>query len=260
MIRLRNLLIVIPFATPVWAHSLPATAPAGSRTFCVGPDASPLGRLENWLWLNGRGRVSDMIRTDPIFSNLSLMIDAFDPGNRSASYVWDPASPPNLDSYPFDGPIADQFLIPGFRAKTNRRDLKGSVLISPATDHPDFSVSCALDSPRTSILLCELNAAYPPDPLIYLQARVGPDGWSDHSRKFPALVAKMRAIAACLDVTGRPFDTGNVEAALAATCLTKAGIGVSPQTPAPISSWPKYSSSFRPPNPRFRAKLLNPTP
>ena len=64
----------------------------------------------------------------------------------------------------------------------------------------------------------------PPDPLIYLKARLyHPQDWDKTRGELDDMVARMREIAACLDVTGRELEHNADGTPKLTGCKTGAG-------------------------------------
>lgn len=80
-------------------------------------------------------------------------------------------------------------------------------MMIPTDPDTGYSVMCDPNRQSGRLDFCSIKASYPPDPLISVKVRpYHPKDWDTTRNQLEVMVARMREIAACLDVTGRELE------------------------------------------------------
>lgn len=206
------LLIVSALAQSALAESDPGhLVVLNTRTFDLGIEVSKMRRDPDFVPMNEINWLKPILDTDPALGPVVFHLKMARPSNKTASWLWewgDVAEDGTLASFhKFSGDIPELYQVPGFETRTSHENGKGSVAILPREADAEFSLECMPDNKTGDPNFCVLVASYPPDPLIYLKARLYyPPPDMIRSAPLHAIAARMREIAYCLDVTERPLE------------------------------------------------------
>lgn len=224
-------LMVVASAIGVQAQSIPEhLVTLNTRTFDLGTDASKLRRDPNFVPMNEIDWLGPILDADPLLGHVVFHLEMADPSMVSASFLWEWERGPDLPGngwhyfYKYSQNIPERFRIPGYEARANTEDGLGSVMMIPADPDKDYAVMCDPNRKSGRLDFCSIRASYPPDPLIYLKARLyHPQDWDKTRGELDDMVARMREIAACLDVTGRELERNADGTPKLTGCKTGAG-------------------------------------
>lgn len=185
-----------------------------NRTFDLATDVSKMRRDPDFVPMNEIDWLAPLLDADPLLGPVVFHLKVADPSTKSASWMWrwegslteGPGYGQSYD-YKYVDNIPVRFQIPGYETRSANDDGLGPVMMIPTDIAADYSVMCSPDRQSGKIIICIIIAAYPPDPLIYLQARLyAPEPWDKTREELDDIVARMREIAYCLDVTDRALE------------------------------------------------------
>lgn len=177
-----------------------------TRTFDLATDVSKMRRDQDFIPMNDIGWLSPILDADPALGPTVFHIKVADSSNASAGDRWEYVKN-NAHDFPYSTNIPDRFQIAGYQTWLSHEDGLGDVLMIPTDPDADYAIRCAQDRKSGEVRFCAVRASYPPDPLIYLQARLySPENWNETKDEFDDIVARMREIAVCLDVTDREIE------------------------------------------------------
>lgn len=205
-------LLVFALAPAVWAESDPShLVTLNTRTFDLGIEVAKMRRDPNFVPMNEIDWLKPILDTDPALGPVVFHLEMAHPSNKTASWLWewgDETEDGTLASrFKYSGHIPERFQLPGFETRSYHENGQGFVAMLPRETDADFSVECMPDNKTGDLSFCVLLASYPPDPLIYLKARLyHPPPEMIRSAPLHAIAARMREIAYCLDVTDRPLE------------------------------------------------------
>jgi hypothetical protein len=195
-----------------------------TRTFDLGIDVSKMRRDPDFVPMNEVGWLSPILDADPALGPTVFHIKLADPRNVSINYLWEYVRN-NARHFTYSEHIPERFQIPGYQAWSANEDGLGRVLLIPTDSDAEYSVTCDQSRKTGEVVYCHILASYPPDPLIYLQARhYSPQNWNETREELDDIVARMREIAACLDVTDRELELDQSGLPKHTTCKTGAGM------------------------------------
>ncbi len=116
--------------------------------------------------------------------------------------------------------VPDALVVEGLEVQTRLDSTaERQFRFQPVGSEPDFQMTCLdlRDTEMASFAICTLLVTYPPDPDITLSAGFYGKPFQELGPDLPAIAARMREIALCLDVTDAPpADPGAALAALLA--------------------------------------------
>ena len=168
-------------------------------------------RDPNFVPMNEIDWLKPILDTDPALGPVVFHIQMTHPSNKTASWLWewgDAAKGGTLAyRFKYSNHIPERFQLPGFETRSSHESGQTDVAMVPREEDADFSIECTPNNRTGGLLFCVLKASYPPDPLIFLKARLyHPDPEMIRSAPLHAIAARMREIAYCLDVTDRPLE------------------------------------------------------
>jgi hypothetical protein len=219
------LLFLVAEAAAVRAQSAPEhLVTLNTRTFNLGIDVSKMRRDPDFIPMNDIDWLSPILDVDPVLGPTVFHLRAANRSNKSTSYLWEHVGN-NAHDFPYTQNIPDRFLVTGYQVWSNNEDGRGSILLIPTDPDADYAIRCDQDRKSGEVVYCHFRASYPPDPLIYLQARhYNPRDWDKTREELDDIVARMREIAACLDVTDRQLELEPNGLPKLAGCETGAGM------------------------------------
>lgn len=177
-----------------------------TRTFDLGIDVSKMRRDPDFIPVNDIDWLSPILDADPALGPTVFHIKMAHPSNVSINYLWEYVKN-NAHDFPYATNIPDRFQIAGYQAWSANEDGLGRILLIPTDPDADYSIKCDQSRKTGEVEYCHILASYPPDPLIYLQARhYSPENWDETREELDDIVARMREITACLDVTDREIE------------------------------------------------------
>lgn len=182
-----------------------------TRTFDLGMDVAKMRRDPDFVPMNEIDWLESILVKDPALGPLVFHLKMAHPSNKTASWLWEWGDANDggtlAYSHRYSGNIPELFQVPGFETRTSHQSGKGFVAMLPRDADADFSLNCMPDNKTGDPSFCVLYASYPPDPLIYLQARLYfPPPEMIRSAPLYAIAARMREVAYCLDITDRPLE------------------------------------------------------
>lgn len=182
-----------------------------TRTFDLGIEVVKMRRDPNFVPMNEIDWLKPILDADPALGPVVFHITMTAPGNKTASWLWewgDETKGGTLASrFKYSNHIPERFQLPGFETRSYHENGQTDVAMVPREADAEFSVECAPNNRTGGLLFCVLKASYPPDPLIFLKARLyHPTPEMIRSAPLHAIAARMREIAYCLDVTERPLE------------------------------------------------------
>jgi hypothetical protein len=224
MRRLIPLLLALTLPQVVMAQTHPENLTTfNTRTFDLGTDVSQMRRDPDFVPMNEIDWLGPILNADPALGAAVLHLRMDHASNVTAERLW--SFDGNLGrDFQYDQNIPEMFVIDGLETRSRREDGSGGVLMIATDPQAAYSVICDLTRDASRVSLCVVLASYPPDPLIYLQARLYfPDPWNVHNNPFAPIADRMREIAHCLDVTDRALDVTAEGIPLVAGC--RDGVG-----------------------------------
>ena len=227
--RLLATLAVLCVAMPSLAQERPPGLVAvGDRVFLAPgqPDRKPTGEppAETAHWMTVDVHLSEMdwfralLDADPLLGPVQTKLEVTRLPNPPAYHFSDV----NLsDGFGDRDRVPDALRIEGYDVQTRQNDWPvREFIFRPAGPAPEFMLRCNNPGWRTGVFqLCRLMATYPPDPSIMVLAEIyGGRPVQELAPDLPAIVARLRGMAFCLDVTEAPpaDPEGALEALLAA--------------------------------------------
>lgn len=192
----------------------PGTVRVASRVFLVGevphesediPDFLPLTEVE---WVNA------VVDADPLLGPQGTVLHVRRLPSPPALLLSDEGVVRNHQSHEA---VPEALRFEGLDVRTSATVPDPQIFIyRPDVPVPDFMLDCSDPDLATGAFdYCEVLATYPLDPAITLKARFyHPIAIAELAPQLPAIAARMREIALCLDVTAAPL--ADSEAALEA--------------------------------------------
>jgi hypothetical protein len=111
-------------------------------------------------------------------------------------------SPGPAGDFKFTESVPARLRIPGYSTYSASPNGASQVMLVPDSADVPFAVTCGKAPRDVEFLLCVVVSSYPPDPKIFLQARVYfPKPFEAFYPRFAPIAARMLEIATCLDVT-----------------------------------------------------------
>lgn len=193
-----------------------------TRTFDLRTDAAKLMRNPDTIVLDDIKWLGPILEADPVLYDTVFHIRD---GRVPSDWLWH-APGPGM-AYKYNTEIPDQFRLPGYETWSSSPNSTVDFLLLPTRGPRDYSVTCGTDRKSNRLLLCVVVASYPPDPHIFLKARVYfPNPLAETSKRFGSIAERMREIAYCLDVTdgSKVFGIGNDGLAILANCKNEIGM------------------------------------
>jgi hypothetical protein len=224
MRRLIPLLLALTLPQVVMAQTHPENLVTfNTRTFDLGTDASQIRRDADFVPMNEIDWLSPILNADPALGAAVFHLKMAHPSTTTADHRW--SFDGNLGrDFQYDQNIPEMFVIDGLETRSRHEDGSGGVLMIATDPQAAYSVTCDLNRDGTRVSLCVVRASYPPDPLIYLQARLYfPDPWNVHNNPFAPIADRMREMARCLDITDRELEVTAEGVPLVAGC--RDGVG-----------------------------------
>lgn len=171
-----------------------------TRTFDLRVDPENLRRTRRFIPLNRAKWLGKLISEAPLLQGEVVHIRVLP---QAITRLWAETGPAGLFKYTAN--IPEEFIFEGYETRSSTPKDESSFFFLPKEKNPSFSFTCSLDLPaRQELAFCNLVADYPPDPNIYIQARIyNPDRYDDLPTSFKAIADRIRDIAYCLDVTDR---------------------------------------------------------
>jgi hypothetical protein len=195
-----------------------------TRTFDLGTDVSKMRRDADFVPMNDIGWLSPILDADPVLGPTVFHIKVAHASNVSIDYLWEYVKN-NAHDFPYSDNTPQRFQIEGYKVWSNNKDGLGGILMIPIDTNADYAIRCDQDRKSGEVRFCLILASYPPDPLIYLQARhYSPEPWSETREQLDGIVARMREVAACLDVTDREIELALNGSRKLSGCKTGAGM------------------------------------
>jgi hypothetical protein len=213
--RLFAILAGLCVALPVQAQERPAGLVAvGDRVFLAPgqPDRQPTGEppadVAHWMHVEVVFSEMDWFRAlldaDPLLGPVQTKLEVTRLPNPPAYHFSDV----NLsDGFGDRDRVPDALRIEGYDVQTRQNDWPvREFIFRPAGPAPEFMLRCNNPGWRTGMFqLCRLMATYPPDPSIMILAEIyGGRPVQELAPDLPAIVARLREMAFCLDVTEAP--------------------------------------------------------
>jgi hypothetical protein len=201
-----------------------------TRTFDLGTDVSKMRLDPDFVPMDEIDWLRPVLDSDPVLGPTTVFhLKMAHPSTITASDAWEWGDPADGGSlayrFKYASAIEERFQIPGFETRSYHEDGSGGVAMVPIDQNTDFAVLCSLDRESDKVLFCALRASYPPDPLIYLQARLYlPEPWMERREKLGVVADRMREIAYCLDVTDREIELDAEGQRRIAGCKVGAGM------------------------------------
>ncbi|SEN35022.1 hypothetical protein SAMN04488103_104260 [Gemmobacter aquatilis] len=182
-----------------------------TRTFDLGIEVAKMRRDPDFVPMNEIDWLKPILDADPALGPTVFHIEMAHPSIKTAARLWEWGEAGKAGTlasrFRYTSHIPERFQLPGFETRSYHENGQGSVVMIPTDPSANFSVSCDLNPRTDALLFCVLYAAYPPDPLIFLKARLyHPAPQTIRSAPLHAIAARMREIASCLDVTVQPLD------------------------------------------------------
>jgi hypothetical protein len=168
-----------------------------TRTFDIGVPLASLTPMTDAIPVTHIGWLKPMFAADPLFAGRSLLIELMQGPQRTFRSM----NPPGVR---FDEPggVPAVAQVPGFTELADGPEPRSGVMVQllPQAPGAGYQVTCQVIGGQ--VATCEIDAAYGPDPMIELVSMFYVTRpFASDAAAFPALVARMRAVAACLDVT-----------------------------------------------------------
>lgn len=206
--------VVVALATAGPGHAdepQSGTVDVASRLFLVGEVPFESEQIPDFLPLSSVPWLRDLTLADPLIEGAVLHIQR--PPSPPAWLIGPEGVGANYGNV--DG-VPEVFRAEGLRAETTPELPGQSFYFRPEASASDFMLRCGdPDLEAATFLFCSLNATYPLDPALLLVARIYyPPPFPELTGRLEPMVARMREIALCLDVTEAP--PADPEAALAA--------------------------------------------
>jgi hypothetical protein len=199
-----------------------------TRTFDLGIDVSEMRRDPDFVPMNEIDWLSPILDADPFLGPTVFHLKMTDPSNKTAESQWEYQNGKGVGfarNHVYNSNIPDRFKIAGYDVWSYHEDGLGPVVMIPTEPDADYLIKCDQDRKSGNVDFCLVIASYPPDPLIYLQARhYSPENWEETSEELDDIVARMREIAACLDVTDREIEFNADGQRKLSGCKTGAGM------------------------------------
>lgn len=212
--RFVRLLPVLPVAGALLVTSVPTaavddvlhpgTVRVASRVFLVGevpresediPDFLPLTEVE---WVNA------VVDADPLLGPQGTVLHVRKLPSPPAYLFGEEGIPHLYQSY---DAVPEVLRFDGLDVRTSATAPNPQHFVyRPDNSLPDFLLTCSDPDLATGVFdYCEVLATYPLDPVITLKARFyRPTPIAELAPQMPAVAARMREIAFCLDVTVAP--------------------------------------------------------
>ncbi len=228
------LLVALAAPLPSFADERPSgTVAVGSRVFLAPgqPDRQPSGvppADAPWMHvtvdLNEVDRLRAMRDADPLLAPHGAQLKIRRLPDPPSVLFGDEAA---TERYGTGEDVRDELLLDGFdvRARFLNRMPDGpltEINVRPIDPAAGYMVTCfdgVTNSELGAFVFCSLDASYPPDPFITLTAQLDPaEPLQSLVADFPAMAARLREIALCLDVTEEP--PSDPETALATLLAT----------------------------------------
>ena len=195
-----------------------------TRTFDLGTDVSKMRRDADFIPMNDIDWLGPILDADPALGPTVFHIKVAHPSNGSIGYLWEYAKN-NAHDFPFADNIPKRLQADGYHTLMSHEDGLGDVLMIPNDQDAQYAIHCSQNRKSREVRFCLIVASYPPDPLIYLQARhYSPEPWSETREELDDIVARMREIATCLDVTDREIELKADGSRNLSECKTGAGM------------------------------------
>lgn len=171
-----------------------------TRLFDLGVDLDSLRRDPDFIPLNRADWLGQIIANDPLLQGEVIHIRVLP---QPVTQLWSLPGP-GL-SFKYSENIPEELIFEGFETRSEAPDSSRFFYFLPKGNNPSFSATCWLDTPtRKHVTFCSLYATYPPDPNIFILARIyNPERYEDLPSSFRAIANRIREIAYCLDVTGK---------------------------------------------------------
>ncbi|AML53793.1 hypothetical protein [Falsihalocynthiibacter arcticus] len=169
-----------------------------TRLFDLGVDPESLRRDPHFIPLNRADWLDDIIDNDPVLHGTVVHIRV---KSQPITKLWAQSGPGSVFNYSAITP--EEFTFDGYEARSTSPTSYVQLFYLPSEDSPSFSALCAIDRETGSAFrYCGVFANYPPDPNIFILARVyNPGRYEDLPSSFRAIADRIRKIAYCLDVT-----------------------------------------------------------
>lgn len=177
-----------------------------TRTFDLGTDVASMRRDPDFVPMNDIDWLDPLLDADAVLGATVFHLAVMDKSNKSADALW------SFDGFfgkdfQYKQNIPERFVIEGYETRSYHQSSFGRLMMIPLDPTADYSVTCDVEPNTDRVMYCGVWASYPPDPLIFLKARLYfPAPWNERRQQFGAIAARMREIAYCLDVTDKSLE------------------------------------------------------